>query len=159
MSADTQSLHLFLGRPLGALPSTSICLTAFGHTSLGWRSKCPYQRSLPVRIMLSRSLIPSILCISDILTRSTIFLLHIHLTIALSAVTNLALSVTVMGQVSLAWSITRRTHALKMPPLWSGDIAELVRIGRSSLKLFQAHLIRTVIASWQPPALPIVSPR
>ena len=147
MSADTQSLHLFLGRPRGALPTTFICLTAFGHTSFGWRSMCPYQRSLPVRKLLSRSLIPRILCMSGILTQSVIFLLHIHLTIALSAVTNLALSTTAMGQVSLAWSITRRTHALKMPPLWSGDIAELVRIGRSSLKLFQAHLIHTVSAS------------
>ena len=147
MSADTQSLHLFLGRPRDALPSASICLTAFGHTSLGWRFKWPYQHSLPVCKMLSRSLIPNILCMSDILARSVIFLLQIHLTIALSAVTNLALSTTAMGQVSLACSITLWTHALKMPPLWSGEIAELVRIGRSSLKLFQAHLIHTIIAS------------
>ena len=108
MSADTQSLHLFLGRPRDALPATSICLTAFGHISLGWRSKWPYQRSLPVRKVLSRSLIPRILCMSDILARSVIFFLQIHLTIALSAVTNLALSTTAMR----LWSTRGRNQTI-----------------------------------------------
>ena len=142
MSANTQSLHLFLWRLRDILPSTSIYLSAFGHIVQVSILTQPTSTQNDFKVLDTEYTV-----MTDILTRSVIFLLHIHLTIALSAVTNLALSATAMGQVSLAWSITRRTHAPKMPPLWSGDIAELVRIGRSSLKLFQAYLIFTFITS------------
>ena len=44
-------------------------------------------------------------------------------------------------------------------PQCRGDIALLVRRGRSSLKLFHADLILAVTASIQPPVFPITSPR
>ena len=139
------------------MPGTTRCLTAFGQTPAGCLSIWPNHRNRRILRQVSRLDIPISWCIDASLTRSEIFFPHIHLTIALSVLYSRRWSSTVTGQVSLAWSRTALTHAENTSPRCCGDIALLVRMGRSSLKLFHEDLILAVTASAQPPVFPVTS--
>ena len=146
MSVCTHSIHVFLGRPLGLRPATSVSRTFRGHVVGSIRCRWPYQRSLfqlNTSSMLSRL---SLLLKSDEETRSASFDEHIHRTIIISFRWIRVTSSFVTGQVLLAYNITLRTHASYAWPLDFNEIPLQVSIGRSSRNFAHADLIRAVVA-------------
>ena len=79
-----------------------------------------------------------------------IFEEQIHLIIALSFLSNMEVSSTVTGQVSLAWSKTLQTPTVNTLPQDLRGMPLLIRMGRISLNFFEVGCTLAVMASIQP---------
>src|SRR5260221_12168084 len=112
ISSTTHSCHVFLPLPLPFSPSTTISLHAATQSSLFLRSMCPNHLNLPCRTTSNTHSIPNRPHNSSFVFLSFNVTPHIHLTIILSALSNLRISSTFIAQVSLPYTITLCTHAL-----------------------------------------------
>ena len=83
----------------------------------------------------------------DLSSSSSGLTLHIHLTILVSILSNLITFSSLSGQVSLAYSITLRTHAEYMLPFGKPLLAN---IGNRSLNLHHPPLILVITLSNAP---------
>src|SRR6266536_1190 len=135
MSSTTHSCHVFLPLPLPFSPSTAISLHAATQSSLFLRSTCPNHLNLPRRTTSNTHSIPNRLNNSSFVFLSFNVTPHIHLTIILSAFSNLRTSSTFIAHVSLPYTITRCTNALYIFPFSFREAPLKVRIGKSSLNL------------------------
>ena len=157
MSLFTTSRQLFFGRPRGTMPSTSMVVICFIHSLL--RETCPCHLNLLPR---TRDSIDGRLsfCSRELTrTRSKRRTPHIQRIIDLSVLCIQSMFFLVVAQHSAACRRALRTHALKSCPLRRNEIDLEVSSGSNSLNFPHAHLIRVVIALWQPPPAHIESPK
>ena len=104
--------HVFLGRPVGILPVTTVLSTFLGQVSGSICWTWPYQRRCPHLSAFSIEPKPNQLLRSSDGTLSLSFTEHIHLIIIISLRLRRETSSCTAAHVSLAYNKTLRTHAL-----------------------------------------------
>src|SRR5664279_6520989 len=106
MSFLTHSLHVFLLLPFRLTPSTSRSLQADSQSSGLLRSRWPNHLSLPRLTTFDTASTSKRLCNSTLDILFFRVTPHIHLTIIFSALSNLYISSTLTGHVSLPYTKT-----------------------------------------------------
>src|SRR3989441_1697672 len=157
MSSFTHSIHVFLGLPFLASPTTSKFLHLETQSPASLRSTCPNHLSLPRLTTLSTPTIPSPLPSSSLDLLS--FRDTPDLTMLFSVLSGLCISSTFIGQVSLPYTSTLCTHALYIFPFTLSEAPLAVNSILKSLNFPQAHLTLALNASSAPPPFPITSPK
>merc|ERR1711893_544395 len=151
-SSEMVASQLFFGRPRGRLPSTSHVLQAlFTQSSSVFLTTCPSQRSLFLLILSEMSSRPVSFLSSSLDFPSLRFFPHILLSILLSVVLRRRSHSTVIGQVSLPYSIQLRTQESKTFPFIIREGALEVRKGASSWNFFHPLRMRVATAASAPP--------
>src|SRR5580692_11557814 len=112
MSFSTHCRQVFLPLPFGLIPSTTKSLHDDTQSPLALRSPSPNQPSLPRLTTVSTASTPRLSSNSLVVLLCVNETPHIHLTMNLSALSNLRISSTLTAQVSLAYTNTRCTHDL-----------------------------------------------
>src|SRR6188508_2848941 len=106
MSLLTHCNHVFLPLPLPTFPSTSTFVHFLTQSSSAFLSTCPNHLNLPrLTISVTASILRRFLSSSDVILFFRVTP-HIHLTIIFSVLSNLCLSSTFMGHVSLPYTMT-----------------------------------------------------
>src|SRR5271163_318253 len=159
MSLFTHSIHVLRTRPLLDTPATFKLLQADTQSSSCFLSTCPNHLSLPRLTTSATATKPNRSFNFTLAILSFKVTLHIHLTIILSVLSNLCISSTFIGHVSLPYTSTLCTQALYNLPFTLREAPLDVRIGDNSLNLAHAHLTLALDASSAPPPDPIISPK
>src|SRR3989441_9425780 len=139
MSSFTHSIYVFLGLPFLTPPTTSKFLHLETQSPASLRSTCPNHLSLPRLTTLSTPTIPSPLLSSSLDLLSFRDTPDIHLTMLFSVLSNLCISSTFIGQVSLPYTRTLCTHALYIFPFTLNEAPLAVNNILRSLNFPQAH--------------------
>src|SRR5665811_345690 len=111
MSSSTHSRQVFLPLPLPLFPTIRF-LHADTQSSFSFRSTCPNHLNLPPLTTSATSTIFKRFINSSLGILSLTLTPHILLAIALSVLTNLLVSSTFIGHVSLPYTSTLCTHNL-----------------------------------------------
>src|SRR6266516_1792770 len=159
MSVVTPSIHVFLPLPFLMLPSTSRFLHLETKASASLRSTCPNHLNLPRLTTLSTLSIPNPCLSSSLVLLSFRVTPAIHLTILFSVLTNLCISSTFIGQVSLPYANILCAHALYIFPFTFKEAPLAVSNIFRSLNFPQAHLTLALDDSSAPPPYPKTSPK
>jgi len=150
------NLQVFFGLPLGLAPSTSYTIHFITQSLSSFHSTCLYHCNLfcySTEIMSSN---PS-LSLNPLLlgTQSCRLMLHIHLTILISARWSVTSFSFLMGQVSLPCNILLR---IQLPHTFN-DISLLVNSGTNCLNFFHHFWILVSTAASSSPSTLNMSPK
>jgi len=132
----TISLQVFFGLLLGLAPSTLYCIHFFTQSSSSFRSTCPYHCNLfccSTEIMSSN---PSLSLNPLLGTLFCSLMLHMHLTILISARWSATSFSFFMDHVSLPFNVLLLTQLLYNLPLTINDISLLVSSSTICLNIF-----------------------
>src|SRR6266516_6303487 len=110
MSVVTPTIHVFLPLPFITPPTTSKFRHLETQSLSSLRSTCPNHRNLPRLTTLSTLSIPNPCLSSSLVLLSFRVTPDIHLTILFFVLTNLCISSTFIGQVSLPYTSTLCTQ-------------------------------------------------
>src|SRR6266516_4187916 len=158
MSVVTPSIHVFLPLPFLMPPTTSKFLHLETQSSGSLRFTCPNHLILPRLTTLSTLSIPNPCLSTSLVLLSFRVTPDIHLIILFSILTNLCISSTFIGQVSLPYTSTLCTHALHIFPFTLKEAPLAVSNVFRSLNFPQAHLTLALDDCFAPAPFPITSP-